>query len=422
VDEIFQRICENDLPFGGKKLLLVGDPFQMPPVIKPQSDRKKLKASFGGEYFFDSELFKKADPFKIELKEVYRQKDIDFCKILDKIRLGDDLEEALAILNEKCLIKNARGLARQLEDGVHLAFSNLTAQSINSEFLAKLPEKEQKFDAGLTGDFDIKSCLADKTLIVKIGATVMCIKNHSGGKYVNGTIGTIKTIENEIITIEDNDGRLIKIERAIWTNEEVYFKKTRTGWDPQTRVTGTCSQYPIKLGWALTIHKSQGLTFQKIFLENWENVSENSLIYVALSRCTTLQGVKFVKRINQWDIRIDERIEEFYSKLTSRETLGIIMTEIHYENILELLPLKFGGDEIERVITQNKSQFFDYSFEEVIKGMLDNNLIFEEEPNFYRKNIQDKAETPKEVDESKLNKLHINFMRSKKKTFKKRTT
>jgi ATP-dependent exoDNAse (exonuclease V) alpha subunit len=386
IDQILRRQCGTREIFGGKKILLIGDPLQLPPVLDSKSEIKsELTKNFGGEYFFHSELFQHYNPIKIELQYIYRQNDHEFRKILNDIREGENVQKAITILNGIWLKRNLANKTDEESESINLTFTNKAAKDINDARLRNLPGDEVEFEATITDDFETEGTLIEKIVKIKIGAKVMCIRNHTSGKYVNGTLGTIKAIDGEIITIEDSEGKHIEIKQTTWLNEQKVFKQVRGRKREEIKILGSCKQIPIRLGWAITVHKSQGLTFDRIDLQNTSRVFSVSLIYVALSRCTTLEGIQLAKMLSVSDIQIDERMYEFYKKLTGKEELDNLMSEIYDEIILNTLPPKFGLEEIEISICQNKQNLLNNSIDDLIERMVLNGWIMEEGPNQFKK-------------------------------------
>lgn len=299
-------------PFGGIQMIFFGDLFQLPPVVT-QDDRLLLEQLYySSPYFFGSHIFEK-EKFQrkyemIELSQVYRQKNRGFLKLLDNIRLNQFDYDDLETLNE-------RVIPEYLADKGYVTLStrNSIVNQINSQRLTRLNEVEFTYVAKITGDFSTRVHPTDMALKLKKGAQVMFIKNDPQGRYVNGTIGVVSHLSNEAVQVkvEQTDGsyKTIHVVPDEW---ELIKYKLDANNEIKSDVKGSFKQYPLKLAWAMTIHKSQGKTFDKVIIDMGRGAFEHGQTYVALSRCRTLDGIILKKPITPRDIRTDERVVEFY--------------------------------------------------------------------------------------------------------------
>ena len=315
IDRIL-RVYSHNLrePFGGKQLLLVGDVFQLEPVVK-NDEREILNRFYPTPYFFSARVFGQIDLVSIELQKVYRQTDPVFVGVLDHIRNNTAGAADLQLLNTR--------YGSQIEESeadmyITLATRRDTVDSINEKKLAELPGQPYTFSAEINNDFPEYSYPTDDKLILKCGAQVMFVKNDSSSekRYYNGKIGKIVFINPNKITVVDREGNEIVVEKEIWNNVKYTI-------DPETKeitetITGTFSQYPLKTAWAITIHKSQGLTFEHAIIDASAAFSHGQ-VYVALSRCKTLEGLVLSSQITRNAMINDYRIQEFTSSVDSRQ-------------------------------------------------------------------------------------------------------
>ncbi len=242
-------------PFGGVRLAMFGDLHQLPPVIDEAEVASHLESEHGGPFFFSVAALREGmGTALIELTQVFRQKDEALIRVLNRVRDGDADEDDLAILNER--VHPIRTLAEG-EPYVILTPTNAAARRINMAYLAALPSAAREFQAGLTGDFNESAQPTDATLILKPGAKVMLLRNDSDRRWVNGTIARVSRLEEDRVWVEV-DGKEHEIERVAWENRRYAYDKAEE--KIVETVAGTFRQFPLRLAWALTIHKSQGLT------------------------------------------------------------------------------------------------------------------------------------------------------------------
>lgn len=319
IDAIDQTLRINSLypdkPFGGKQMIFFGDLFQLEPVVQNNEvERYLFSEYYNSHYFFDARVFRQIYLHCIELKKIYRQSDPDFIKILDAIRLNRADEVELSQLNKRV---DRYFQPVHTEMYVTLSTRNNVAAGINEMELMKLKGAEYIYRGEVEGEFNTKQLPTESTLVFKEGAQVIFIKNDLAGKWVNGTIGKIHALSDDKIEVELANGNIEEVLRETWENK-------RYLWDAvnrrvKTEVIGTFKQYPIKLAWAITIHKSQGLTFDKVILELSGGTFAHGQLYVALSRCRSLEGMVLREPVKQADSIIDERVVTFARNYASLE-------------------------------------------------------------------------------------------------------
>lgn len=308
--DIFLRVnLERPIPFGGVQLVVFGDLFQLPPVVSSQFERQLLKERYGSPYFFAAQVFQEVELRMIELRTVYRQTHRRFINLLDNIRTRQFDHDDLMEINERY-----EQSAEEDELAITLCSTNATVNSINTEKLNLLPTEAFEYRGKASGNFNPKNCPADPYLFLKRDAQVMFVKNHPEGLYVNGTLGIVADLSSSSITvIIKKEGKLIyhEVEEAEW--EMLKYEVDPEASDKfRTSITGNFTQYPLKLAWAMTIHKSQGKTFDNITVDLGRGAFDHGQTYVALSRCRTLEGITLKKPIRPRDILVDDTITEYY--------------------------------------------------------------------------------------------------------------
>lgn len=299
-------------PFGGLQVVVFGDLFQLPPVKAKPSD---INPTYRTEFFFSSKVFHKCyfeDNFKyIELKKIYRQKSDVFISILNNIRDGSIEETQLQELNARCLTP-------QSDEGfITLSTHNINADKINQSKYSNVSGEEKIFSANVFGEFKDDFFRNIVTVSVKIGAQVMVIKNNHSRGYYNGMIGTVKEINENNVIIESK-GLDIKIEKEKWEKGDYYFDEMSDS--VKFKVTGRFEQIPLKSAWAITIHKSQGLTFDNV-IADVDASFDSGQVYVALSRCTSLEGLYLKNPIPMSAIMIDQDVVNFTNYVKNRITI-----------------------------------------------------------------------------------------------------
>lgn len=298
----FMRLNGNDskTPFGGVQIILFGDLYQLPPVVNKAE--YVFSNYYNSPYFFDSKSIKKIQLKTIELKNVYRQNEEDFIKILDQIRTGKINDESLKLLNSRVLNSFSN-------NNIVLTCNNYHAKRINNYMIEKINEKNFILNGEVTGEF--REFPVEKDLKLKIGAKVMITINHPDFAYFNGSIGVIHKIEDKLITV--------KLDSGFVGIEKYSYEKIKYDYDERkdkiiSKIVGTFKQFPIKLAYALTIHKSQGQTFDEVIIDFGSGAFAHGQAYVALSRCKTLKGITLKRPIKHSDIIVDKRINDFLSQ------------------------------------------------------------------------------------------------------------
>lgn len=291
IDAILKTIRRNHhVPFGGVQLLLIGDLYQLPPVAK-NDEWNILKEYYASTFFFDSLAIKEQQPLLIELTKIYRQKEERFVQLLNKVRNNQMEQEDFEQLNNRYL---QNFYPDSDEKYITLTSHNNQADQINQLKLQKLSTAVFNYSAKIEGDFPEHIYPAEQNLILKEGAQVMFLKNDvSEKKYFNGKIGTVTQLENDKIFVV-SEGVEIEVKHETWENTR--YTLNRNDEKLQQEVMGTFAQYPLRLAWAITIHKSQGLTFDKIMIDAAASFSSGQ-VYVALSRCTSLEGIVLLSPI-----------------------------------------------------------------------------------------------------------------------------
>lgn len=316
IDYALRVSRNNNAPFGGVQMIFIGDLFQLPPIVSSPEEKLFFQQHYDSPHFFSANVFKKGFKYEmIELKKVYRQSERHFVRLLDAVREGELDYDDLEVLNERFIGNN---MLMSNANFITLSARNNLVDEINRQELAKLTTTQYQFIAQITGTFDPKQVQADSVITLKQGAQVMFVKNDNVKReYVNGSIGKIIELSEDriLVSLEDMSDKqtLVEVEKQKW--EVLHYRVSVDGDKIETETVGTFQQYPLRLAWAITIHKSQGKTFDRVYIDLGTGAFETGQTYVALSRCRTLNGIILKRKLLPTDIIIDERVVEFYQYL-----------------------------------------------------------------------------------------------------------
>ena len=310
VDAYLRANKNKNLPFGGVQMILMGDLYQLPPVVT-ERDKEWFYKIYDSPYFFSAHSFKELNAKYIALEKVFRQKEKDLIRILNDIRLGRSSAKDLEILNTRVRPFSS---PEEMDCTVYLASTNNLADRVNSEQLSRLAGKTFNFNGLISGCFPENSLPAPKMLALKEGAQVMMANNDQYGLWVNGDIGKVVSIKESggsptSVTVDIAGRGEYVLYQHQW--DVVEFQYNEAAKRVETAVKGSYSQYPVKLAWAVTIHKSQGKTFDKVVIDLGKGAFAPGQTYVALSRCTSLDGLILRRPLSSQDIFTDEKIAEF---------------------------------------------------------------------------------------------------------------
>ncbi len=306
IDQILRISSGVDAPFGGKPMLWCGDLFQLPPVLSSPQEKEFFQSVYKSPYFFSSKVFEQLGQFElIELSKVYRQSDPYFIRLLEKIRQNNLDQDDIDEINERCF----HPVFTSDVLNIHLCASNLTANRINLDNLNKLESKAKIYQAKITGQVLSSQYPVEEQLILKEGAQVMFTRNDTLKRFVNGSLGTIQKLNDLYIEIESNS-KIIRLEPMHWEIIKYNLAGPKKN-ELISEVVGTFIQFPLKLAWAITIHKSQGKTFDRVSIDFGPGAFEFGQAYVAFSRCKSIQGIQLSQKLSWRDVRTDERIIDF---------------------------------------------------------------------------------------------------------------
>jgi tetratricopeptide repeat protein len=349
IDKVLRVYSRNIYqPFGGKQLLLVGDMYQLEPVLK-EDERQLLKPYYPSTFFFDALVFKEMKLVSIELQKVYRQTDPTFINILDSIRTTSVSIDQLSTLNQqvgKVIANDKNKLA------ITLSGKRDTVDHINEQELSHLPGKPITLYGHIEGDFPESNLPTPIELYLKVGAQVLFIKNDKEKRWVNGTLGTIVSFSKEeptIIVVRTEKGEEVNVEQEIWSN--VIYSYNEKEQKIEEQEIGVYQQYPLKLAWAITIHKSQGLTFNNVNIDLTGGVFAGGQTYVALSRCTSLEGISLKYPIRKEDVFIRSEIVQFAQRYNNQDLIKQVLEESKADREYQQAVLAFNKGDMKEALS-----------------------------------------------------------------------
>lgn len=311
IDIALRKSRREYKPFGGVKLLMFGDLYQLPPVVRNGPERDYLEQTYQSPYFFSANVWFEARlPHLRQLKHIHRQTDTEFIRLLNALREQSFDKDDLRVLNTRY-----QAVKEDEHFYITLTSTNALARTINLKSLNKIKEKIYNYQARVKNDFDHRLFPTNEILSLKVGAQVMCIKNDLEGRYVNGTIGIVRELMPDKILVEVEmygEKDVVEIEKTEWERIKYTIEEDDGVPKIKSKVIGKFTQYPLKLAWATTIHKSQGKTYEKCVIDLGRGAFAHGQTYVALSRCRTLDGIILKRELRPRDIIIDDRVADFY--------------------------------------------------------------------------------------------------------------
>jgi len=331
-------------------MIFIGDLYQLPPVVR-SAEKKIFTEHYPGVYFFDSQVFSRMRPERIELEKVYRQSDAEFIRLLNAVRNNSLNQEDVALFNQRFQPHfNPKG-----EMYVPLTATNDQARFINAEKLASLKLKSRRYHGEVAGEFANETLPTDEALDLKEGAQVMLLNNDPLGRWVNGTMAMVTRLKADEIRVRLETGGEETVGPFTWNlfRYDYDSKEKRL----VTEDVGSFTQYPLRLAWAVTIHKSQGKTFERVIVDVGRGTFATGQMYVALSRCRTLEGMVLKKRLEPRHVLVDWRIVRFLTgeaygvsekKLPLKEKMILIQEAIDDERVMDVVYLKANDEKSQR--------------------------------------------------------------------------
>ncbi|MDH4028429.1 MAG: AAA family ATPase [Nitrospirota bacterium] len=358
---------KKGLPFGGIQMVLIGDLYQLPPVVTSR-EKELFRDHYRSPYFFSARVFDKDllssqkarfEMEFIELEKVYRQRDERFLDILNSIRNNTVTDDDIKEINKRCSPDFDGGPA---EFYIYLTTTNALAEKINMDRLSKLSMREHRYQGEMEGDFEARGLPTAFDLTIKQGSQVMLLNNDSLGRWINGSIGKIADIEKgddgaDVLWVELPDGEVVDVTPYKWEMFEFSYDKKSSRILSET--VGSFTQYPLRLAWAVTIHKSQGMTFDKVIIDIGTGTFSHGQLYVALSRCTTMNGLVLKRPVHKKNVLLDRRVVDFVTRYQYRQAKEQLSMEDRYAMLdqaikgkkkLEIVYLKAGDEKSKRTI------------------------------------------------------------------------
>jgi tetratricopeptide (TPR) repeat protein len=376
-------------PFGGKQLLLVGDIFQLEPVVTHDT-RDILRRYYKNFFFFNARAFAQINLVAIELRKIYRQSDNDFIALLDRIRINRASSTDIARLNQRC-----NPDYHEVNDDfvITLATRRDTVDSINDDHMKALKTPEYVYEGAIEGDFPENSLPTAYNLALKEGAQVIFIRNDKEGRWCNGTIARITKLTDTRVYVALENGKEMAVEREIWENMQYTYNEKEK--KVEEKVLGSFSQIPIKPAWALTVHRSQGLTFNKVVIDFAGGAFTGGQTYVALSRCTSLEGITLLKPLSERDIIVSMAVVDFSRQFNNRQIIDEAMEHERANQLYRRAVHAFDNQEFEDCVNYfaDAMKIRDYLQNPAVKRLISRKL------NTFKKQVRT-IERLKQVIES----------------------
>lgn len=353
IDKILRLYRDSTKPFGGVQMILVGDAYQLPPIVKKE-EQEILKSSYDGIFFFDSKVMEQIinnnQLIYVELQKVYRQNDSKFIELLDRVRINDMQDKDFALFDSKI---NKDKFTNENKSHIILTTTNVKVNYINEKRLAALPTQSKIYNAVVTGTFAEKERPTDIALELKVGAQIIFIRNDKENRYYNGKLGVVKHLGEKFLLIETetNNGEKIDVTVHPETWKSVSYKWNKTENVIEEEILGTFMQLPVRLAWAITVHKSQGMSFDRV-MADLGNSFETGQVYVALSRCRSLEGLSLSSKIKPQSIIADPRVIEFSKNMSEYYAAEDVMIINQTEKIDEKAKLYSEIIELKKYIKE----------------------------------------------------------------------
>lgn len=371
IDASMKKILGNSFPFGGKQMVFIGDLYQLPPVVSGIAEKELFSTYYQSPYFFDAKIMQDIELEILELEKVYRQKDDVFINILNKIRNNTIDDDDLEKLNERHYID--AGFYDEDKFFITLTTTNAVADRINEEKLKQIEGQKKVYLGEVTGEFDGKSLPTAQELSLKKGAQIMMLNNDTSGRWVNGSVGKILDMfydeeqETDVLEVQLQDSTIVYVEPYSWELYRYFYDSKESKLDVDK--IGSFKQYPLRLAWAVTIHKSQGKTFDNVIVDIGNGAFAQGQVYVAISRSTSFEGLLLKRPIEKRHIWTDYRIINFLTGFQYQKSEKLMSIDLKMERIaraikdnetLEIVYLKADDTKSQREIMPFKMGEMEY--------------------------------------------------------------